>query len=171
MVFNPRRGRAALRRGRVSQPHAEYFLTVCTDQKRIGLAEPAAGFAVLDECHAMTADGTWTLRCMVVMPDHIHLIMTLGERLPLGKTMQRLKARTSSQLGAFGLDWERDFFDRRLRPDDDRLALFLYLYLNPYRAGLVIPAEKWPYYFCRQEDWLWFADLLNEERPLPEWLV
>lgn len=118
----------------------------------------------------MSADTTWIARCAVVMPDHLHLLMVMGERLSLGQTVQRLKARSSHALRAEGLVWERDYFDRQIRPNDDRLAVFRYIYLNPYRPGLLSLSDKWAYYYCREEDWVWFRDYMQEERPYPEWL-
>jgi REP element-mobilizing transposase RayT len=170
---NLEKGRAALRRGRVSIPHAEYFLTLCTDQRRAGLTEAAVAPAILVEMHAMEADFAWQLRCAVVMPDHMHLLMILGNTLTLGQCVGRLKARTGAmlRLAPAPLAWERDFFDRHVRPDDERLAIFLYVFLNPHRAGLCARGESWPWYFCRDEDWAWFKGLLDADRPYPEWLV
>ncbi|MBA4137372.1 MAG: hypothetical protein C0518_08675 [Opitutus sp.] len=125
MALDPKKGRAALRRGRVSVLGGEYFLTICTDQRRPGLTTATTAPAILAEMHRMTADGTWTVRCATVMPDHIHVLFVLGERLPLGKCIQRLKAKTSADLLDTACEWERDFFDHRLRPDDERLPIFL----------------------------------------------
>jgi REP element-mobilizing transposase RayT len=119
----------------------------------------------------MERDGTWILRCAVVMPDHIHLVIGLGERLPLAKTVQRLKAKTASELRQADLQWERGFFDHQIRPNDDDLALFLYVFLNPYRAGLCGRGERWLWYFCHPDDWTWFQANLEADRPLPEWLL
>jgi putative transposase len=169
---DPTKGHAALRRGRVSIPHAEYFVTICMDQHRVGLTTPNVAAVVLAEMRAMTDDATWQLRCAVVMPDHIHLLFVLGERLSLGKCVARLKSKTKPALMALDrtLDCERDFFDRHIRPEDERLSLFLYVFLNPYRAGLCSRTDRWPWYFCREEDWAWFAPLLDQDRPVPEWL-
>jgi REP element-mobilizing transposase RayT len=174
---DPTKGHAALRRGRVSILHAEYFLTVCTDEKRPSLASPAAATAILAELRAMDTDGTWQLRCAVVLPDHVHVLAILGDRLTLGQSVGRLKSKTKSSLSAVAansaasLDWERDFYDHHVRPDEDRLALFLYIFLNPYRAGLCATGDAWPWYYCRDDDWSWFSDLLAENRPYPEWLL
>ena len=89
----------------------------------------------------------------------------------MGRTLQRLKAKTSATLRLHGLHWERGLFDRQLRPDDDCLAAFLYIYLNPYRAGLLPKEEKWPHYFCCEEDWDWFSSYLEQNLPPPEWLM
>jgi putative transposase len=171
MAIYPTRGRAGLRRGRMSAPGAEYFLTLCTDDRRVGLTTEETGEAVMGELRTMDCDGTWTLRCAGIMPDHIHILAILGERLPLGRSIQRLKAKTSASLRAVGIDWERDFFDHRLRVANDVLGVLLYIYLNPYRAGLLARTARWPWFHCRPVDWEWFRDRLDEERPPPEWLA
>ncbi len=166
-----KKGREALRRGRVSVVGGEYFLTICTGGERAGLTSGDVAKAILDEARAMNSDGTWSLRCATVMLDHVHALVVLGERLPLGKAVARLKAKTAPTMRAVGLEWERDFFDRHARPDDDRIALFLYVFLNSFRAGLCDREERWPWYFCREEDWAWFRDCLADQRPQPEWLA
>jgi putative transposase len=171
MALNAHRGHAALRRGRFSQAHAEYFLTICTGARRAGLAIPAVATSILAEARSMTVDGTWTLNSAVVMPDHMHLLVTLGERLALAKAVQRLKAKTAGVLRSANITWERGFFDRHLRPDDERLPVFLYMYLNPYRAGLLPDSSKWPHYYCQEDEWTWFRDMLNADLPYPEWLL
>ena len=118
----------------------------------------------------MSADETWLLRCAVVMPDHLHLFIELGTRLPLAKAVQRLKAKTSASLRSAKLQWARGFFDRKLRPDDELLPLFLYIYLNPYRADLVTSDQSWAQYFCCEADWNWLKGHLDQGRPIPVWL-
>lgn len=169
---DPTKGHAALRRGRVSIPHADDVLTVCTDQKRSGLTSPIAASAILAEMRALDADRTWQLRCAVVMPDHLHVLAIFGERLTLGQSIGRLKAKTKSSLHAVAasLAWERDVYDHPVRPEEDHLALFLDLFLNPSRAGLCARGDRWPWYFCREEDWAWFKGLLTDNRAYPEWL-
>jgi putative transposase len=170
MTLDPAKGHAALRRGRYSQVDAEHFLTICTADKRAGLTLPRAANAVLSEGRAMSADCTWVLHCAVVMPDHVHLLVTLGARLSLERSVQRMKARTAPTLRSSGLRREHGFFDRKLRAGDERLPVYHYIYLNPYRAGLVALSERWPYFYCRDEEWQWFQPLLENDLPYPEWL-
>lgn len=118
----------------------------------------------------MEADGTWIVRCATVMPDHLHLIVLLGRRLSLGKAVQRLKAKTAETLRSAGLGWERDFFDHRLRVEDDGRSLFLNIYLNPYRKQLCARDLPWPWIVCREDDWVWLRHDLERDLPPPEWL-
>jgi len=171
MPSDPAQGHAALRRGRISTPNAAYFLTICTDQRASGLTEAEVGANILGEMQAAQNDGVWSVRCAVIMPDHFHLLVELGAKLSLEKAVSRLKAKTSAGLRAIGLGWERGFFDHRLRADDDRLEVFLYVYLNPYRAGLCARTESWPWFHCHPDDWTWFRDYLDTDRPPPQWLA
>jgi REP-associated tyrosine transposase len=171
MPFDPARGQAALRRGRYSSVGAEYFVTCCTDRRAAGLTDPIVGAKILDAMRAAQVDHVWSVRCAVIMPDHLHLLVELGDRLSLGKSVARLKARTAATLRAGGLIWERGFFDHRLRANDDARDVFLYIFLNPYRAGLCEQNAIWPWYACRPDDWIWFRDYLKADRPQPEWLV
>jgi REP element-mobilizing transposase RayT len=171
MPSDPAKGHAVLRRGRVSMPNATYFLTICTDHRATGLTEPELGSKILEEMQAAPNDGVWSVRCAVIMPDHVHLLIELGVKLSLEKAVSRLKAKTSAGLRAVGIGWERGFFDHRLRAGDDMLDVFLYIFLNPYRAGLCARTESWPWFHCHPDDWKWFRAYLNADRPPPEWLA
>ena len=170
MPRHPLKGHAALRAGRESLPGADYFLTICTNQRRAGLTVPVVAQAILAEAASMQVDGTYALRCLTIMPDHVHLLITLGARLPLGKTLSRLKAKTSSALRAHDLAWERGFFDHRVRPDEDRAPIFHYLHLNPYRANLCARTEPWPWFHCCDADRAWFKPSLDDNLQSPAWL-
>jgi REP element-mobilizing transposase RayT len=114
----------------------------------------------------------WSIiRTATVMPDHIHLLITLGDSAGLSEVVRLFKGRLSPALRASGLHWERGYFDHRLRQDEDRLPVFVYIFLNPYRAGLRNPGQTWPAYYCCEEDWVWFKPLTNEGCPFPEWLA
>ncbi len=163
------RGQAALRYGRVSLPGAEYFLTICTEDRRQGLTAPPVAAALLAEATAMDRDGTWQLRSLVVMPDHVHLLVILGERLPLGKAVARWKSKTKAAIME-GIDWQRDFYDHHVRPGEERAPILHYLFFNPWRAGLCAREERWPWYYCRAEEWEWLEASLAESKPFPGWL-
>jgi putative transposase len=111
MAFELTKGHAALRRDRISTPSAGYFLTLCTEARRTGLDEYLLAVSIVQEMRAMETEGTWVIRCGTIMPDHIHLFVMLGQRLSLGKSVQRLKAKTAITLRSAALKWGRGFFD------------------------------------------------------------
>jgi hypothetical protein len=45
------------------------------------------------------------------------------------------------------VEWQRNFFDHRLRHDESLAEKFAYICQNPVRAGLIRNARGWPYVF------------------------
>ena len=58
-----------------------------------------------------------------------------------------------------------------MREKDDGLSVFLYIYLNPYKAGLLPKDQSWPGYYCAPADWDWFSQVTDRDLPFAEWLV
>jgi mono/diheme cytochrome c family protein len=50
----------------------------------------------------------------------------------------------------FRIEWQRDFFDHRLRKEESYREKADYILANPIRAGLTTSSEEWPYF--------WLAD-------------
>jgi len=145
----PDAGRKALRQGRVSRPAQVYLVTTTTSQRRpLFVATHAARTA----CRAIAWAGSWgdaRLLAWVLMPDHWHGLVRLGDE-PLGRVMNRFKAGVTRSLhaanAAEGRIWDRGFHDRALRADQDLRQAARYLVANPLRAGLVTQALDYPYW-------------------------
>jgi putative transposase len=163
-------GHEALRRGRWSAPGAEYFLTVCVEGRSRGLSDDPLASTTWAQAHQLASAGLWHIRTGTIMPDHLHLLITLGERTPLSEVIRLFKGRLTLELRRAEVRWQSGYFDHRLRDREDRLPLFLYIFLNPYRAHLIAPGKIWPAYYCAPEDWKWFSQLTNFSCPMPEWL-
>lgn len=119
----------------------------------------------------METDSVWLSRCAVVMPDHIHLLVQLADRLTLGKAVARLKSKSAASLKAVGIRWQDGYYEHQMRPKEDRLPVFLYIYLNPYRAALLPSQETWPWFVCCEADREWFIPMLDQGLPEPAWLA
>jgi REP element-mobilizing transposase RayT len=152
----PLRGTQALQRGRWSCPGGSYFITGNLRQGLTGLTDPRLGELIRTAFSALESSGMCRLRTWVLMPDHFHLVFTLCGDFTLGEAIRRLKGPLAPPLRAFNLRWQENFFDHRIRTGEDLLPIFLYVFLNPYRRGLVGAANQWPWYFCCREDWEWF---------------
>lgn len=148
-----------------------YFLTLCTHDRQHGFAEMEPATAVLTHAHELAAEDIWRVRTMVIMPEHLHLLISLGTIIELPAAVRSFKGRLSPALRRVGLRRQRAYFDHRLRPEEDPLPVFLYIFLNPYRANLAESNQTWPGYFCAEDDWRWFGELTNASCPFPEWLL
>lgn len=51
------------------------------------------------------------------MPDHMHLLFRLGEKLTFSRVIGRFKAKTMRPVLECGLMWQQNVFEHRLRPD------------------------------------------------------
>ena len=109
--------------------------------------------------HACAAAGAIThpkslgdarLLAWVLMPDHLHALLQLGERDPLAQVVGRVKARSAAavrRLSGNRTDvWFRGYHDRALRCEDDIHAVARYIIANPVRAGLVSSSRDYPFW-------------------------
>lgn len=171
MALDPHKGYRALLRGRSSQSGSEYFITFCTHDRRCGLTASEVAPFILAEIHRMETDLVWLLRCAVIMPDHFHLLIQLAEKLTLGRAVARLKSKSGRALKTAGIRWQDGYHEHRMRPKEERLHVFLYIYLNPYRANLLSSRNIWPWFVCSETDRLWFMLMLDRGLPEPAWLA
>lgn len=164
------RGTDSLRRGRRSIPGCDYFLTCCVQRQRSGLTRPGIALQVTAQLHEIEARGIWHVRTAVLMPDHLHLLITISSGIDLSQAMRLFKGPLAPLLRTNGLQWQESFYDHHLRADVELLPTFLYIFLNPYRSNLIEAGHKWPWYQCSPDDWEWFSGITDEARPFPEWL-
>ncbi len=135
---NPRQGHA-LRKGRVSLSNQVYLLTTVTYQ-RIPVFNDLIAARLLIACLKSAHDsGQVESLAFVVMPDHLHWLVRLGEAMPLRQVMQSIKGRSSRLIGLYRQSnrlWQPGFHDHALRADEDVQQVARYVIANPLRAGL-----------------------------------
>jgi REP element-mobilizing transposase RayT len=156
----PSSGYRARRLEHRSVPGRTYVLTINTLYKRPVFRDDEAARAV---CRVHTAAWPWRDACLlawVLMPDHWHGLVTLGERDTLSTLVGRFKALTSRAVEdrhrVNGWLWGRGFSDRVLGPYDDPVAEGRRLVSNPLRAGLVQSLADYAYWNAA---WLQPGDL------------
>ena len=165
-------GADRLRRGRVSIPHARYFITMVTQNRRHGLTENTVSDALVDAWRVSQADGDIDLLCATIMPNHCHLLYRLGARLRLDRVQAKLKSITSESLDAYGLEWQPNFFDHRLRENVEAEQFARYIYLNPYAKGLLSLNGIWPHWILSRKYCPEFIEhLACGVAPPKEWLL
>ncbi|GAA4796317.1 hypothetical protein GCM10023307_22780 [Lysobacter hankyongensis] len=90
--------------------------------------------------------------CWVLMPDHLHALIELGQSESLAVLMKRVKCVTAGIAntvgGRYGSVWMSGYHDRALRSDENLLAAARYVVANPMRAGLVKCVADYPYWGC-----------------------
>ena len=91
------------------------------------------------------------LHDFVVMPDHVHLLITVGGAMTIERAMQFVKGGFSFRLrkesGYLGEVWQRGFSEVRVDDRESFLRYRDYIAENPVKAGLVDSPEEFPYCF------------------------
>jgi putative transposase len=94
------------------------------------------------------------LYAAVVMPDHVHLILTplldldRNEIYPLHKIMRGIKSFSARKINAnFGTQpiWQEESFDHVLRSSESLDAKIAYVFASPVRHGLAILPGDYPW--------------------------
>jgi putative transposase len=160
-----------LRRHRVSMVGATYFVTACVLDRKPVLTLPAVASAVNDELRGCEASGHIQLLASALMPDHIHALLRLTGNLAVQRVLARIKAKTRAALAGADAQWQPNFFEHRLRPDEPLEPVVRYVFQNPYRKRLLTLDAKWPWFWQSAEIAAWFNPTINNGLPFPEWLA
>jgi putative transposase len=82
----------------------------------------------------------------VVMPEHIHLLVSEPERDTLADALKSLKQGVSRRLiGDADHFWQKRYYDFNVRNHEQFLKRLHYIHWNPVRAGLCERPEDWPW--------------------------
>jgi putative transposase len=140
-----------LRKGRHSEANRAYFVTtVLADRKKRYFADFLCARRVVNEMrilhdHEMVVSLAW-----VIMPDHVHWLFQLTDKVDLSSVMKQLKARSAHSVNAYlnrkGPLWQKAFYDHGVRDGEDIRGIARYIVANPVRAGLVEKLGDYPHW-------------------------
>ena len=139
---------------------SDYFVTFCLLRGELAPSERGLVVDHLRSGHERFYD----LHAAVVMPDHVHLLLTPGDGYPLPRVMKGVKGVSAKRLnewrGTAGTVWQDESWDRIVHDADEFSEKLGYVENNPVRAGLVAAPADYP--------WLWINPALGQaEMPVP----
>jgi REP element-mobilizing transposase RayT len=123
-----------------------YFITItCRHRGRTQLTTPELAGPLLDTVKLRNERSIWFAHIFLLMPDHVHALLSFPpSRNTVQQTVTLWKRWTARQMG---IEWQRDFFEHRLRSDESWREKADYILANPVRKGLIAEASTWPYVF------------------------
>ena len=128
-----------------------FFVTTKTYMGKCLLQSDRHAALLIDVLRSCVADGHFQVLDFVVMPNHLHLLISLAECTTVEKAMQLLKGRFSyrakRELGFAGEVWQRGFSEVRAEGRENLERYRRYIAQNPVRAGLVRDGEPFPWCF------------------------
>jgi putative transposase len=132
-------------------PEGVHFVTTATEGRRpvfVGSEAPGILNGII---RSVCTEERSVLFAFVVMPDHLHLLLRIGEATTLARVMQKIKGRSSrhlnQSLGAGGSLWQKGYYEHGIRNELDFNEKLTYIVHNPVKAGLAAAVGEYPYCF------------------------
>ena len=107
--------------------------------------------------------GEFLVHEFVVMPNHMHLLLSVDDDHAIGRGVQLIKGGFSHAMGKAGLKlkavWQPSYYEHRVRDAEEYGRMRVYIHDNPVRRALVRTAEEYPYSSARTT---WHIDEVPE---------
>jgi putative transposase len=129
-------------------PPGTYFVTFNTWQRRRLFVVEAYVRLFLKVLYSYRQQEKFQLHAFVLMPEHVHLLLTPTSDLTLERAIQLIKGGYSREFGIefrLGEVWQRGFTDHRIRDAEDFARHQDYIYQNPVKRGLAESAAEYRY--------------------------
>src|ERR1039457_2638720 len=128
-----------------------FFATTKTSQGRALLQSERNARLMIDVLRSYVTAGKFRLHDFVVMPDHLHVWLTVGDGMTGERAMQFIKGgfsyRWKKECGYWGELWQRGFSETRVEDRQSFIKHRNYMAATPVKAGLVDSQEEFPYCF------------------------
>jgi REP-associated tyrosine transposase len=134
----------------------KFFFTLTVEDRRSKILVEHIG-ALRAAFRRTRRERPFTIDAIVVLPDHLHAVLTLpdGDADFAGR-WRRIKGFFSSRLLRAGLDiqrhlngelalWQRRYWEHTIRDDADFARHVDYIHYNPVKHSLVTRVRDWPH--------------------------
>jgi putative transposase len=122
-----------------------FFVTTITAHRQPIFRREATSNVLIETLTHYRDDRKYRLHEFVVMPDHVHLLLTPAEEISLERALQFIKGGFSFRLKFGGPVWQASFSNHRVRDPEDYENHREYIRMNPVRARLAERPEEYPY--------------------------
>jgi putative transposase len=119
-----------------------HFVTFSCYQRRPYLLLPGNRSLFEEALETMRLRYEFLVLGYVVMPEHLHLLVSEPARVPLARALMALKISTSKRL-SYSPFWQARYYDFNLFTHDKQIEKLKYIHRNPVKRGLVARPEEW----------------------------
>jgi putative transposase len=136
---------------RIQSSSRTFFVTTKTSMGRALLQSERNAMLLVDVLRTYAAARKFEVHDFVVMPDHVHLLITVHEDTTIERAVQSIKGgfsyRLRKEFGCEGEVWQRGFSEVRVNDVESYRRHREYIAQNPVKAGLVGSPEEFPFCF------------------------
>jgi putative transposase len=135
----------------ILRPARTFFATTKTSMGRQLLQSERNAGLLIDVLRSLVVEHKFDLHDFVVMPDHLHLLLTVNEGMTIEKAMQLVKGRFSyrmkKEFAHSGEVWLRGFSEVQVIGRSGFDVHRRYIAQNPVKAGLASDENEYPFCF------------------------
>ena len=139
-----------LLKGRTSIPNQIYCVTTIVNKRKQLFNDLQIARTVIKEMKMLHDSGYVESLTWVLMPDHLHWLLSLGNKDSLSTIVKLLKARSAISINKIlkrsGSVWQKSFHDHALRKESNIKDFARYIVANPVRAGIVKSIWHYPFW-------------------------
>jgi len=132
-----------------------FFVTSLTGGRRSLLQSARAANLFIDVLYHYRRERKYLLHEFVVMPDHFHLLLTVGVDTTVEKAVQLIKGgfafRAGRELGFRAPVWQKGFSEVRVNEREAFSGMREYIRENPVKHFLATAAADYPYSSAHSE--------------------
>jgi putative transposase len=135
-----------------------FFVTTVAWQRTPLFRNPQKAELMMEVLAHYCENKKYVLHEFVIMPDHLHLLLTPAPEISIKRATQLIKGGFSYRLGKAvsanakpGLVWQESFTNHRIRDEQDYKYHAEYIRMNPVRAHLVDAPQLYPYSSANSE--------------------
>jgi putative transposase len=131
---------------RTLSPPGTYFISSTTAERRPFFSKEKYASLLVEVLYHYRKEGKYRLHEWVLMPEHIHLLLTPALGVTIERAMQFIKGGYSHRAGKELTKWEiwqRGFADHRIRDAEDYAIHRAYIRQNPVKRRLVARPEEY----------------------------
>src|SRR6266481_1519872 len=135
---------------RAPQELRTYFITSATASRRRLFQVDQNATLLIEVLQEQRNKNRVQLHAFVIMPDHVHLLLTPAPEVSLEKAMQYIKGNFSFRLKSKLDVWQPRYDSRRILDANDYATHLTYIHQNPIRANLTTQPELYPHSSANQ---------------------
>jgi putative transposase len=130
-------------------PIRTFFVTSRTSRGAAVLQTARMATLFIEVLRSYIREKKFKVHDFVVMPNHVHVLLSLPPELSIEKAVQLMKGnfsyRAKKELGYQREIWQKGFSEVQVLTEDSFIRHQQYIDDNPVRKGLARSAEEYPY--------------------------
>jgi Transposase and inactivated derivatives len=119
------------------------FITIaCEPRGHNHLAHPNIARAIQQSAAHNQTKLIWWIHLFLIMPDHLHILLAFHPSQSIQAAITNWKRYIATTQN---INWQRNFFEHRIRDELSFQEKWHYIRANPVRAGIAATPDEWQY--------------------------